>query len=214
MTKYWTNSNNLGSVVSRSMIGLTKNFPATGWIKADENVLSENTLKELVELQNENKNLKKLLEDSRTKAPEGTNMLAQGNDEIDVTFVTHYINKNDKRYFDEYEYTFTWNEIFSVIAPYLVNECSEETILNALNNYIKEKYEDDIRLFKKENNVKKITKSYIKDNNFQILKVQFQALGLIQKGIKNRSIKDTLNYWKLTSYGEHIMTQLIAIKRK
>lgn len=213
MTKFWTNSNDLGSVVSRSMIKLTKDFPATGWIKADDNVISENTLKELVELQNENKNLRKLLEDLRTKAPDGADILAQGDDEIELTFVTHFLNKIEKRYIDEYEYTFTWNELFKVVAPYLVNECSEETILDALNIYIKEKHEDEIKLFKKENNVKKIVKTYVKGSNFQILKVQFQALGLIQKGIKNRSLKDSSNYWKLTSYGEHIMTQLVAIKK-
>jgi hypothetical protein len=214
MIKYWTSPSDLGSVVSRSMVRLIKDFPATGWVKADDNIISENTLKEIIALQNENKNLKKLLEDLRTKAPDGTEMLSQGDDEIQVTFVMHCLNENDKSIIDECDYTFTWNQLFSLVAPYLINECSEEILLKTLNKFVEERFEDDIAEFMRNWYIKSIVKATVKESNFQILKVQLQALGLIQKGVKNRSLKDTFNYWKLTSYGEHIMNQLVAIKRK
>lgn len=38
-------------------------------------------------------------------------------------------------------------------------------------------------------------------------------MGLITKSVKNRSVKDTETYWKLTPYGDEIMTRLRAIKR-
>ena len=43
--------------------------------------------------------------------------------------------------------------------------------------------------------------------------VQFRALGLIRVSVKQRSVKDTNTYWRLTPYGDHLMTQLLAIKR-
>jgi hypothetical protein len=40
---------------------------------------------------------------------------------------------------------------------------------------------------------------------------QLRALGLIQKSVKKRSLKDTATCWALTPYGEHYATVLKAI---
>lgn len=40
------------------------------------------------------------------------------------------------------------------------------------------------------------------------------ALGLIQKSVRKRSLKDTGTYWSLTPYGEHYATVLKAIPTK
>lgn len=51
------------------------------------------------------------------------------------------------------------------------------------------------------------------DEDFQTIKVQLRALGLIAKSEKNRSVKDTQGYWTLTPFGDHVMNQLRAITR-
>ena len=53
LIKYWLTPADLGSVVSRSMIRLIKDFPAEGWVKANS-VVDENSIKEIAKLQKEN----------------------------------------------------------------------------------------------------------------------------------------------------------------
>lgn len=213
MTKYWTNPYDLGSVVSRSMITLIKTFPATGWVKAD-NITDENTMKELLRLQKENKELKEQLELSNIQAPDGAENFSQGEDTIVLNFVYRYFDKQNNRYSSSMDFVFTWNELFKVVAPYLVNECDEVDMTEVITTYMKEKCHDEIIILKSEMKIRSFDKIQLKVGHFQIIKVQFQALGLIQKSIKNRSVKDNLTYWKLTPYGERTMTQLVAIKKE
>lgn len=212
MTKYWTNPFDLGSVVSRSMITLIKTYPATGWVKTD-NIVDENTMKEMLRLQKENNELKEQLEKNNVKAPDGIDSLAQGEDEVVLNFEYRYLNKQKNRLTNSADFIFTWNEIYKAIAPYLVNECDEVDMAEVIKNYMKEKCYDELMILKSEMKIHTYEKFQIKNSHFQIIKVQFQALGLIQKSVKNRSVKDNLTYWKLTPYGERIMTQLVAIKK-
>ena len=53
----------------------------------------------------------------------------------------------------------------------------------------------------------------IDDNTYNIIKVQFRALGLIGLSEKKRQVSDKGTYWKLTPYGDNIMTQLLAIRK-
>ena len=53
----------------------------------------------------------------------------------------------------------------------------------------------------------------IKDNNFQTIKVQLRALGLITRSERPRSVKDTGTYWALKPYGDAVMTRLRAIPK-
>ena len=52
----------------------------------------------------------------------------------------------------------------------------------------------------------------IGQDDFQTIKVQLRALGLIAKNDKTRSVKDSGTYWTLTPYGDEVMTQLRAIR--
>lgn len=47
MCRFWSDSSELGGLVSRSMVRLMKHSPAVGWVRADQ-VLPGNTLQELV----------------------------------------------------------------------------------------------------------------------------------------------------------------------
>jgi hypothetical protein len=49
--------------------------------------------------------------------------------------------------------------------------------------------------------------------DFQTIKVQLRALGLITKSPKSRSVRDNATYWTLTSYGDNVMTKLRAIQK-
>lgn len=210
MTKYWTNPSELGGVVSRSMVNLKKQFPAPGWVKAD-NVMHEDIYRELLKLQKENDELKQQIVSYLTEAPKGTQDLSQGEDKISIALEFVSIDSKGKRNKCEVKSEYSWNELMTTLLPHLLIEESEENMKGTLETLLISREIDNIKSqFSKYTNYRE---AKIKDRDFQIIKVQLKALGLIRKSQKNRSVKDTANYWELTEYGDHIMTQLIALKK-
>jgi hypothetical protein len=99
------------------------------------------------------------------------------------------------------------------VAPLLIVEASEEQMADAMSSHIRERNIDKIR---NASTIKgyNIGASTVQQEDFQTIKVQFRALGLITKSVKNRSVKDTSSYWTLTPYGDEVMTRLRAIRRQ
>ena len=56
--------------------------------------------------------------------------------------------------------------------------------------------------------------SYLTDNSFNQIKIQFRVLGLIKLYQDTATKKRTEEYWQLTPYEDHKMMELLAIKRK
>ena len=70
---------------------------------------------------------------------------------------------------------------------------------------------DDTSDFKDESS--DLTEVAVKDRDFQAIKVQLSALGLIEKSRKNRGVRDTGLYWSLTPFGESALNTVRAIRR-
>lgn len=214
LIKYWENPENLGSVVSRSMVKLIKDFPAEGWVKSNS-VVDEVSLQEISRLQKENEYLKNRLQAIATEAPKGTEKFAQGNDAIEVEFSFKGMDKEtSKRYNCTTSLTFCWDELFGWIAPEMIDECTEIGIGRALCRLISNK-EESIYREPTFQNLRDLSDFKLSKDVFNRILVQFRALGLICLSSKkrNRSTKDNNTYWSLTPYGDFIMTQLLAIKR-
>jgi hypothetical protein len=96
MVKYWSNPDDLGSVVSRSIIMLIKNNPAIGWVRADL-VPDESASKEILKLNKEIGKLTSQLAQVKTEGPEGIEDLSQGDDEVDLKVEFQY-RKNSFTY--------------------------------------------------------------------------------------------------------------------
>lgn len=205
MCRFWSNPADLGSQVSRSLIKLIKSKPRPGWVKADQ-LPSEDATQELLELR------KKVQEYEKTelKAPEGSKTLKQGEDkfEINYSFEVWDFSNDWVSVYGNIE--FTWNEIFYLLSPLMVDEAKEFELKKMMNSAIFDKIreteledtsQDDLR------------KPVISDSDFQTIKIQLRALGLIKKNEKKRSIKDTSTYWTLTQLGDTLMLQLRALKK-
>jgi hypothetical protein len=227
MCKNWKSPEELGSVVSRSLIQLIMNNPAVGWIKADQ-VASYEATKEILKLRQLVEDLRNEINSIRITAPKGSDQLAQGNDIFIIHFIItaqKYSSSNawemgeddsyNRKYNDELE--ISWNKLFSAMAPKLIDECCESDLRKFLNTFINTE-------FKKAENRSKI-KSVIEkssfdsctidveQDDFQTIKIQLRALGLITMSQKKqRSIKDTDTYWTITPYGDEVMNNLRAIK--
>ena len=213
MTKYWTNPDNLGSVISRSMIKLMKQFPAVGWVRAD-NITDVDSTKELLRLREEIDNLKKELDNQVINPPSGSENLSQGAEQFSI--ILKFSGYDEEREYYDYDLPFelSWNEIFTAISPYLVTEDSETTMVLVLINYMKRKYGVELEELRSEDKLVELYGFKLDTQSFQTIKVQLKALGLIEISKKSKSVKDQSTYWTLTPYGEHIMTQLIAIQSR
>lgn len=193
MCSFWDNPSDLGSKVSRSLVKLIKNKPQTGWIRANV-ASSEEANREMIQLRKKIVELESLLEEARVSAPVGSEGLSQGQEEFKLRFNYYFRRECEK------ELKFSWNLLFYLLSPLMLDETTEEALKRELGDYIKTKIGDSP------------SKINIDSVCFQSIKVQFITLGLIARSEKKRSIKDNSTYWRLTPYGETRMMQLRAIK--
>ncbi len=209
MCKFWETPQELGSVVSRSLIMLQRKSPGIGWVRGDLVPDQESSLK-ILELTKEIERLNKQLNDARTNAPAGTNKLAQGDDEFVIRFKC-----SSRKGYDSYNWTHrlsaTWNDIFYHVSPLMINEESDFKLKKSLNEFLA-KYGSIPLKENEENKGHRFESFTIDGEDFQTIKVQLRALGLMNKNVKNRSVKDSGTYWTLTPYGDSVMNRLRAIE--
>ena len=214
MCKYWITPQELGSIVSRSLIKLQKKHPGIGWVKGDM-VPSQEASLEILELKKQIEKLEYKLTEARVQAPSGTEGLAQGEDTITVKYSFKSRPKNGS-YSDEQNWTgnitTTWNAIFYQVSPQMIDELNERSFSNSINQLISKLGR---QLLKDDKDLKghSLSNFSIFDEDYQTIKVQLRALGLISKSNKSRSVKDNSTYWTLTEYGDNVMNKLRAIQK-
>ncbi|WP_379058524.1 DUF4062 domain-containing protein [Pectobacterium brasiliense] len=210
MCKFWETPQELGSVVSRSLIMLQRKSPGIGWVRGDLIPTQEASF-EILELKKEIERLTSQLNDIRTKAPPGTEKLAQGKEKFILNYEcdssTDYESYSWSQSFES-----SWDEIFYHISPIMIHEASDKQLHDALNTFVV-KYSGAELENSEEGKGHYFRNFRIDEEDFQTIKVQLRALGLIAKNEKNRSVKDTGTYWTLTAYGDSVMNRLRAIEK-
>ena len=214
MVRHWESAAELGSQASRSLVKLMKVEPAVGWVRADS-LPSEDTTRELLALRRRVEELEKDLQNVRLTAPSGTENLAQGDDEFCVELVLPYRSKDDEDQDDrQYGFETTWNAIFAAMAPKLMDEASEATMKAALLTLIHsigvERLNDDDDIVTYDDDIDAWA---VVDADFETIKVQLRALGLIAKSTKPRSLRDSRTMWTLTPLGDDTMSKLRAVRK-
>lgn len=210
MCKFWETPQELGSVVSRSLIMLQRKTPGIGWVRGDLIPKQEASL-EILELKKEIERLNTQLNDIRTTAPPGTEKLAQGEEKYLINYrCMSYINMHSYSWNPSIE--LTWDEIFYCLSPLMIHEASDGDLRSALNKFITKHGREALKV-SDEGKGHSFSDFKIDEEDFQTIKVQLRALGLIAKNEKNRSVRDKGSYWTLTSYGDSVMNRLRAIER-
>lgn len=197
LCKFWISSDDLASKVILSLVSAIKTKPRTGWIRGDVETSAEAN-KELLKLRAENDALKEEMKRIEESAPQGTDTLAQGED----TYCVHFNYHDDEFDYEDGSDSFTWNQIFEYLAPYMVVECVEHSLECHFKDFVRQ-YADP--------NFKHVDHVY--DRHFQDVKIQLIALGLIKESTKKKSTSNVQVYWTLTPYGNKVMMQLKAIKK-
>jgi Domain of unknown function (DUF4062) len=188
MCKSWSTPEELGGAVSRSLVQTIGRTPREGWVKARHAASAEvvNDLRGQVEA------LQQQLAEVRITPPVSAEGLAKGSE----PFTIHYSSLIDSQ-----SLRLTWDDIIATVGPSMFHEASEDQVRNQLARRIIDKEgrsrHESIRL---------------KEEDFQTIKVQLLALGIIQKSVKKRAVSDTTTYWSLTPFGEHYTMTLKAIR--
>jgi hypothetical protein len=108
----------------------------------------------------------------------------------------------------------TWNKLFLLFAPILINPTPETKMKSAITMFIRENMKAYLEAKYPGYNV---THSSIKESLFQTVKIQFLALGLIDAKLKTTvsvgSEKD-IPVCELTNLGKRKLIKLNAIIRK
>lgn len=217
MCKYWTSPADLGSVVSRSLVRMIKTHPSVGWIRGDQ-ISDVAAATELLKLRNRIEELENQLAEVAHKAPPDSEVFAQGSELQKFRCSFTASERKVSRFGDKFNsnISLSWNEIFSSVAPILIHEASEENFKTQINELIERKFKKDLGdKLRNDNNLQDIHLGFfeLENDDFQTIKVQLIALGLITKSVKNRSVKDMSTYWTLTPYGDTHMMKLRAIRR-
>jgi hypothetical protein len=216
LCKQWLTADELGSVVSRSIVQLMKAKPGIGWVRADA-IPSQSATDELLRLRRQIDELREELAAATAVSNKPPEYLSQGEDQLVIDFSFRaYLPDGYTGTSFERNFTATWNEIFAEISPLLIDEASDARLTDALNSFLVRRELPTIAKAKEFEDFDDLRNVQISDTAFGTIKVQLLALGLIQKSErkKTRKVGDRQAYWTLTPSGEALMMSLRAIRRE
>jgi hypothetical protein len=193
--KYWTSADDLRAKVIQSISAETKRNPQEGWVrssKASDPVLVESLRQRIDELESE-------IKTAGFAVPKDSNLYSGGEDVFHAAIRFNLPGSYSMSGLESVK--MTWNQIFREVGPIMMEEASEAQMKSRLSSEIW------AYATGKGNNPK------ITDDDFETIKIQLLALGLIQKSTKKHVPSDTNRYWSLTSYGETVLMKLRAIPK-
>jgi hypothetical protein len=202
--KFWSNSEDLGGKVSRSIVQLRKKHPSPGWVPG-RYAASEAMLREIQELRSRVAELELDAVIGSGSPPAGTHDLAQGSDTVTLTPSVRYEKNGEET---KIRLKASWDLLFSYVGASMGNECTDEEMMGKVALAFWHAVPKEIRGF---NSLDELVIPYVTEDK---VRVQLQALGLIAPGIKRRAVSDKGRYWRLTPYGEKYLLSIRAVKRK
>ena len=215
--KYWNSPADLGGKVSRGIVTAIASNPMPGWIRTSE-ILSAHEIRQLTD---ENTRLKFAIANSGVLPPEGSNLLAQGNQEIELLFNCEFYDSGEGVW-GLREYTTTWDSLFEIVGKTMVTfkqgrkdfeEMEENDLVNSRD--IISAIADD---FKKRfglplDSYGRCVTFWPNDRSIEAIKSQFVGLGLVQV-IEENSVVHGMSYvWKFTPLGRSYYRKLTSKKK-
>lgn len=208
MTKDWKNAEDLGSKVTRGLLHLIKNNPRPGWVRGDQAMAPE-TRAEIAELEAKIAKLeKKEIETSTSLTAQLDEGFAHGTEELELSLAHKGFSLVHGNFEELGDLTYTWDEIFEVLGPYMIDEVPESSLRSTFNNHMLSEIQND-----PDNWTTRLSdeSAEVSDKSWGSIIVQLRALRLITTGTKKRTASDKAVYWKLTQAGDDYLVALRAV---
>lgn len=205
LVKLWNNVDELPGLVSLSLSKTIKTYPAIGWIRANTAADSE-LYKLITELQQENKELKELLQkiDSENIDSKDLDNLATLEDLIEISGTHTQWDSQLKRDFkSHWKVKVTWKQIFGLLSPYLIDHPNDSLVKSHLSSNIYNLVPD----------ASSRGTAMLVDQDFQTIKIHLKALGLTNVNY-SKTVQGGMGlFWSLTPRGENLMMKLRSVKK-
>ncbi|NLZ07592.1 MAG: DUF4062 domain-containing protein [Phycisphaerae bacterium] len=199
LVKFWKSAAELPGLVALSLSKTIKIYPAVGWVRAS-NVSQDDLLLDLNELRKENSKLKASLAEAQSRPIPENEDLAGLDDVYEVM-----LEWTDRDRYASHEKTgkvrASWGEMFARIAPYLLEHPNDRSVNFKLGSALyRMSHSGSVRTVE------------VQYDDFQTVRTQFQALGLITTNYTKTTKGNMALFWSLTKRGEHLMMQMRTIK--
>ncbi|WEW98424.1 DUF4062 domain-containing protein [Pseudomonas nitroreducens] len=210
--KFWDGPSELGSVVSRSIIRLISTHPMPGWIRADKAATAV-AAAEVLRLREIIEELRSKLEKSKLSGPTGSEELAQGNDLYPIEFKFEAKDPSGMWWEFSRQCAISWSDLFEELGPLMMDEADDMRIKQGLSKLMRDWMAEHYPGDKELKGFGPLRSFSVVARDEDTIKIQFRALGLIERSSKARSVKDTRTFWSLTPYGDATLVKLRAIKK-
>lgn len=203
LVKMWSTPEELPGLVALSLQKTIKIHPATGWVRANQ-IASTEMFTRLDEIQKENTLLRIRLENADGIAGVDPSELAQGQDELslDYSYELETHGSSQKVTISD-SFTTTWDQIFTFIAPALLDPVTDISFESLLNNFGRSQALIDAQ--KEHGESAKLLGFSLDKNQIRLIKLQFRLLGFVRQ---------TADGWRLSEKGEMYLAKSGFIRRK
>lgn len=200
LIKFWNRAEDLPGLVALSLSKTIKTYPAIGWIRANSATNIE-LYQEINEVRKENLQLR--AKETNQWSVNDSENLADLTDTIELNGTHQFYNRAyGGTATSKWKTVITWEETFGLISPFLLKNLSDLSVRSMIATEIYNTIP---------NHIDAGTAS-IDNQNYQTIKIQFRALGLVNVEQRERAGKTEL-YWELTKKGESLLMKIRSVKK-
>ncbi|EME4038003.1 DUF4062 domain-containing protein [Morganella morganii] len=204
MVKFWKTTSELPGMMSLSLNKTMKMYPAIGWVRANQ-VASNELLTEINQLRKENSTLKLKIQENSTIELIDLNELTDLDSTLTINGEYSYIpSRSVDRVYYNFTHTTSWRKLFSLISPYLLKHPNDQNIKSIVSENI----------YKLSTSYRNDASPVIDDQQFQTIKIQFEAYELIKLHYNNTIGGGMALFWSLTEKGRRFMIENRVIRNK
>ncbi len=193
MVREWHNLMELLELARSVVPQFVSRHPGEGWVRntaVKDNLRVEQLQKRVLELE-------KTLQERQSRSRRPTEPFP-ANTRVAVHYTGDVFLKGNCKLTDIVGKP-SWGRLFACLAPHMLESVPEKVMHQALNEFFAGRSLNDVRaVTPKAHAVRNVR---ISTESFNRIKVRLRALGVIEKSGAS---------WRLTTYGDHLMTQLLS----
>ena len=205
LVKEWSRADELPGLVALSLSKTIKTYPAVGWVRADT-LADPDVYRQMNELRKENQEQKEALAKlAAEKATENKFDDIAGLDDTIKVFGTYskYSAQYRRSLETSWEVELTWGKLFALLAPYLINHPNDDTVKVQVGTVAHSAVPDG----------KEDGTATIDDQLFQTIRIQFQALALVEVKRTTTTTGGVGLFWFLTKRGQQQMNEARIVRK-